>query len=196
MEVETKKFGLLDLPQELVLYSCDRESLENTIKNALLLKNTCTYFHTLLSPTDVGKFCKSRDITEKNQEMKKLLSFMYDENYWNIRNAALMLVHAGADNAAGDYQGFSLLKNAIDQKDKEMITILFDNNTNPNQKNGQWPDWFYIRDVDIAQMFINHKVDLQIETDNEPNILWFLVDYAMCYPPFELIEFYVKNKCS
>jgi ankyrin repeat protein len=141
-----------------------------------------------------GTFCKHYDIAEKNKAMKKLLDSMSNTTYWNKRRAVLILVHAGADNAADKI--YPLLWRAIHQNDKEMVTALLENDADPNQKNfyTQQSHWFDITDLDIANLFINHRVDLHINKKGMyPNIVWHALVYGY---PLELIELYVNHNVN
>jgi hypothetical protein len=103
----------------------------------------------------------------------------------------LLLTHTGAENDV--YEFGSLLQNAVYHRDKEMLTILFDNNVNPNQTNValRHPIFFTIETIDIAQMFINKGVNLRAKGNKTtPHILWACFTYGHSV---ELIEFYLRH---
>jgi ankyrin repeat protein len=185
---------LSPLPYDLltpIIYA--QKSLKDTIKTTLLLRKTCTYFNTKIVPAEIGKFCKNYDITEKNRVMKKLLSDMSNTTYWNKRRAVIILVHAGADNTIDKF--YPLLWRAVNQKDKEMLTALFENGANPNQRNcySNEPHWFHITDVDIVKLFIRYGLDVHEKGINYTNILWHAISHGYSS---ELIDLYLQNEVN
>ncbi len=193
MEIEKQEIIIPPLPYDLALSIIHvNKPLEDVVKATLALRSTCRYFNANILPVEIGKSCKHYDIAEKNKVMEKLLCSMNDFNYWNKRQAAFLLTYAGADNQACGY--YSLLCRAIHRKDKEMLIALFENNTDPNQRRSMHtePDWFQIKDIDIAKMFITKGIDINAEGDrSHPNILWFTLLHNSL-PKF--IQFYLQNK--
>src|SRR4030095_5549859 len=189
---------LLSLPKEILYsilaYSVDTtEPLKDIMKSCLLLSTTCKAFNTPELLITIGKACSSYGNAEKNSGMEKLLWKMNDLNYWNMRRGALLLIYAGADNNVLSIDS-SLLVKAIQRKDKQMIAVLFQNNVNPNQqKKYEDPDFFYIKNVEIAQMFINQGVNLNVDGFNGPNILWACLTQEHS---LGLIEFYLNHKAD
>lgn len=121
--------------------------------------------------------------------MKKWLNSVNDINYWKKRNVASILIYAGADNNSCAY--CSLLYTAIHREDNDMITILFENNINPNQISLlSEPDFFSIKKVEIAKIFIAKGVDLNTGTSEKPNGLWSLI---LHYPSPELVKLYLHH---
>jgi hypothetical protein len=117
-DMETKP-PHLTLPCNVILpIIYDEKCLNNTIKSALILKQTCKHFNTMLSPETIGNFCKGYDIVEKNNTITALLKKMHPKNYWQLRHKALILIHAGAHDEDLTKPLFQqptpLLKHAID----------------------------------------------------------------------------------
>jgi hypothetical protein len=114
---------------------------------------------------------------------------MNDIDYWNRRNGAFLLTYAGADNNAHSF--FSGLRAAIHHEDKQMIVALFQNNVSHNQQKGRNdPDFFSIKKIDIAQIFINQGVDLNVDGCYSSHVLWTCLTQGYS---LELIEFYLDH---
>ena len=180
---------LLALPKEMLKAVVSQTNpLKDGIKTALTLRSTCKHFYTL--PLEYfGEAYRHHDKTEKNKVMKELLWNMGEHNYWNVRNGALLLIYAGADNNADEL--FPLLRRAIYKNDTDMITILFKSGANPNQKILRNPNFYDIKTIDIAKIFTVNKVDWNTEgSPQNPNVLWYNI---FCYPSSKLIEFYLNH---
>lgn len=119
--------------------------LENTIKNLLKLSITCKYFHTLLTYETIGAYCKNFTLTDKNETLKKLSTehvwteldtqVDFDFYYKFKRVPTIILVHAGADhNLKNDFTDSSLLSEAVENSDVQLIAALFKHHADPNQK--------------------------------------------------------------
>jgi hypothetical protein len=162
------------------------------IESALLLPTTCKACNNHEILITMGKICKKYDIKEKKDAMRMLLKKINDINYKHKRHAALLLTYAGAKNDANKYS--SLLNNVVHHYDKQMLTALFDNNANPNQRNilRSSPIFFDVQTIEIAQMFINNGVNLHAKgNDLIPHVLWACLAYGHSV---ELIEFYLGHK--
>jgi len=192
-----RKNILLSLPNEILYsilaYSVDTtKPLKDIMKSSLLLTTTCKKSNTPELLILIGKACSCYGIAEKNSVMKQLLSKMNDIDYWNRRNGAFLLTYAGADNNADSF--LSGLIAAIQHEDKQMIVALFQNNVSPNQQKGRNdPDFFSINKIEIAQMFIDQGVNLNVEGLYSPNVLWTCLtqNYSS-----GLIEFYLNHKAD
>jgi hypothetical protein len=156
----------------LVLHGINTiQSLKDNIKTALQLRQSCMYLNAFLSLKLVGQSFHGYKQKEKDAALKQLLTGMNDFNYWTRRCAALMLIHAGANNAVN--KDYSLLERAVHREDIEAITILFENNTNPNQAYHGKPIFFQIKTLDIAKKFITQKINIDAQDlPSYPNVLW------------------------
>jgi len=194
MEITNENMLFL-LPNEIIClvlaHSIDStQSLKNTINSCLQLSTVCKRFNMTQLFITIGTACSRYDATDKNTLMDKLLRFANEDKYNNRRNGAFLLTYAGADNNQAGH--LSLLHQAISFNDKELIAALFKNNVNPNQINflGD-PDFFYIKTIDIAQIFIDNNVDLNIQENSfSETIIWRCIDFNYCP---KLIEFYLNH---
>jgi hypothetical protein len=192
---------LLSLHDEILCltlaYSIDTtKSLKEIIRPALLLKTTCKNFNLNQLPITIGKVCKCYPIEEKNTVMKLLLEQTNSLNYDSKRNALLLLAYAGANNNA--YKHHPLLLQAIDYNDPQMIAVLFENGTKPDQKkysqilSQSTPIFFDIRTVSIAKMFAEKGLNLNSQSDNleKPNVLSACIIGGRS---LELFKFYLDH---
>ena len=187
---------LTSLPKEcfnlIIAHSINTaKSLKKILNPALNLCTICRACNTNDLLINMGKLCKVYSLEEKNKAMEMLLKNMNDFKYHNRRHAALLLTYAGAENNA--YKYYPLLDFATQQSDEQMITTLFENGANPNQKSfDNEPACFNIKNVNIAKIFVKYGVDFNIQGYSlNPNILFASLCYN--YSP-ELIEFYINNK--
>ena len=185
---------LLALPYLVPLIAAEIQAgeaqhLTAAIKNVLSLSSTCKDCNIFLSPDRVGKAFEYYSKVEKNAVMEKLLRRMHNLNYGYKRRKLEILIYAGADHNA--YKDHSLFLRAIEQDDRDMITLLFSKKADPNSISDGVPDFFHVRNIETANMFITKK-DFNVHAAGLklPNVLWHLV---LHYPSFELVKFYLSH---
>ncbi len=177
------------LPTSLELI--EKNSYFTTTSPLSRISDSCKTKNTLL--ITIGKlYQKYHDLQKINFEMNNFLETASSDNYWQNRKAALFLTYAGARNDA--YQKTSLLQHAIWRGDTEMLEILFNYNTSPNQKWLNKPNFFSIQTIHVAQIFMNQKTfDRQATDRSKYNVLWECIHRE--HSP-KLIEFYINNNVS
>lgn len=189
-KIEAQRYNanhvLTNLSQELfeACFLSQNISIEQNIKIALALSATCTHF-TLF---DLGRTLHRYNSAEKNNMLSKLL-IDAQIGYRRYRRAALLLMHAGADDNKGHHV-FSLLSESVMANDNEMIELLFKNGANPNRLN----EWFYpvfymIKNVDIANLFAKAGCDFHATKSKreKTNVL----THCLCYKlPAKMVQFY------
>lgn len=184
---------LINLPEEIIS-SCIAHinPLEKSVQAYSALHYSCKHFNRLSFKSLVDIY-KTHDKQVKNEAMKKFLSKINDVNYWDYRYAASLLIGAGADNNPSD-RNSSLLKKAVQRKDKDLIKFLFDCGVNPNSIESiiglAEPTMFSIKDVETAEIFDKYKVDWNQRGLHHPNIL-----FASLFNNFssKLVDFYLKH---
>jgi ankyrin repeat protein len=178
----------LSLPQkishQIILESITSNiCLENDIKEALKLSRVSKQFNKL-SSQDIGQYLSHYSQEEKDAAFKKLFRETADSTYANKRQAAFILIYAGAH--CDLYFGL-----AISQNDSAMIRTFLAHKANPNQKTGLAPIFFSAKTTEIAQLFIAQGIDINASDEClDTNILWHNI---FRNPSSELIRLFLEH---
>jgi hypothetical protein len=167
------------------------KSLENSIKNFMNLSVSCKYFSELLTPETIGTLCKHYALEDKNTVLLNLLAQNIAwRTYEKMRIPAFILVYADVDVNICYDEFYCLLEKAVRKDDKELVSLLFKHNANPDTTfkyylgdNGG-PVFFYAL-KEVAQMFLEHGANIHAQENHGMNVLWHVIENNY---PSELID--------
>ncbi len=86
----------------------------------------------------------------------------------------------------------TLIESAVIYDNIQGAANLLKEKADPNTKTQGYPVFFRIKTISMAQIFINHGVDLQaIKDDEKTNVLWHTI--ADSHFPSDIIRFYLQR---
>lgn len=164
-------------------------SLEKTIRSFMQISMACKKFNVLLTFKEISEFCKNYKLSDKNQAFIHLTYSKSEKSDWPMnqikRLPALILVCAGAKK-----KSFYLPLEAIFTNDTQLATILFKHHVNQNILFLGNPIFFQIETTEMAQLFIDHGVNIHARDNNDKHVLWYLIKHNHSS---ELMQLYLKH---
>ena len=165
--------------------------LKQCIKNLVQLRSTCKKFNRFLSFEYIGNLCTNYSLHKKNNLLQEIIN---PEQYSIFQNRfpILILICAGADSNFGPCTPHRcLLEKSVLENDVQMVTTLFKHGADPNKEGLLRPIFFYAKNVEMAKIFIDNKVNIHAKgISNIPSVLWHIIDKGY---PSELMNFYLTH---
>lgn len=191
MEENNRSAPLLSLPSELFKPILSAPIfLKDSVKSSLQLRKTCKEMNALLSTELIGTSVRHYNQITKDISLSQLIKYLNKETYLRYKNAAMILIHSGADDNKNERHVYpTLLERVSTSDDIDAVKILFNNGAKPDQRNLLCPVFFTITSRVVAQEFINRGFDIHKPHWAMQNVLWYTIAHNH---PYSLVQFYLE----
>jgi len=196
---ESKLVGFLPELQENIYFHCAGVStnrgcdLKQHIKTLMRLRSVCKYFNVVLTNKKIGEVCSHYDDDVKKTVFGNLVRGINFVTYWRKKNPCLTLVHAGVHpDYVNNKEDSPLLVRGVLYNDQELLKTLFDYGAQVNAKTGGGtPVLFFVKTKKMAELLVQHGVDLQVSWMGRENIVSDLLSRSELSP--DLLVFFIEK---
>jgi hypothetical protein len=158
-----EKTFLLQLPEKILTHIFElalstHEPIEDNIRSSLNLSGVCTRFNNMMP--QLGGIIREYSYEDKFDAMEKLQNHI--GNYKRNRRALSLLIHAQAPHNTDPF--FPLLQTVVEHDDTEMVSLLFQYDTDANEESPSslQPIYFDIKSKAMIQLFSDNKVNWRV----------------------------------
>lgn len=170
------------------------KALEKSIKTFMQFSATCKAMHKFLTHEVIGNFCKDYTPETKLKMFRTLMEPTYKPGDEIKHLPAVILLCAGTENTHIKNELSCLLIEAIRSNNIQRAATLFKHNADPNTQDNTVPVFFHAETVEMAQVFIHNKVDIDMNSLwPDTNVLWEVVRTKY---PSELMGLYLTHRVN